>query len=42
MENIRYTKSSMLEREIARRQKKYGFKVDKWITIRDKNIFGML
>ena len=34
--------AGQLKGEIIQRQKKYGFKVDKWITIREKNMFGML
>ncbi len=41
-DNKRHTKSPILESEIAQIQKKYGFKVDKWITIRKRNMFGML
>lgn len=37
-----YTKSSILESGTKQIQKKYGFKVDKWVTIREKNMFGML
>jgi hypothetical protein len=41
-DNIIYAKSSTHEGETTQIQKKYGFKVDKWIIIREKNIFGML
>jgi hypothetical protein len=37
-----YAKSSTLESGTKKIQKKYGFKVDKWITIREKNMFEML
>jgi hypothetical protein len=37
-----HTKSPTLESRTKQIQKKYGFKVDKWITIREKNMFEML
>jgi hypothetical protein len=40
--NITHAKSSICESETTQIQKKYGFKVDKWVIIREKNIFGML
>lgn len=41
-DNIIYAKPSTSESETMQIQKKYGFKVDKWIIIREKNMFGML
>jgi hypothetical protein len=40
--NMTYEKSSIHESETKQIQKKYGFKVDKWIVIRERNTFGML
>lgn len=41
-DNGKYAKVPKTESEVIQRQKKYGFKADKWITIREKNMFGML
>ena len=41
-DNRIYTKAPKPESKIIQIQKKYGFKVDKWITIHEKNMFGML
>jgi hypothetical protein len=41
-DNTTYEKSSIRETETKQIQKKYGFKVDKWIVIREKNMFQML
>ena len=40
-DNGTYIKLPTSESETIQRQKKYGFKVDKWITIREKNMFGI-
>mgnify|MGYP001585748115 CR=1 FL=1 len=41
-DNNIYTKLSISDYEAIKRQRKYGFKVDKWIVIREKNMFGIL